>query len=147
MYPYNRRMLTERDLAYIAGVIDDRGNLTSRTVRDAVLPQVDLNGGRAHVLRWLGEITGAKVVSTKRDYLRMGCSEHCTERHVHIWSESLRWSVSGAKATIFLAGIQPHIRYRQAEVQDLIELGLKARHKGATVDKMRELGWPIPELR
>ena len=54
--------LTVADLAYIAALIDTRGALTSRTVRDAVLPQVAISGRPFPALQWLGEVTGVRVV-------------------------------------------------------------------------------------
>jgi hypothetical protein len=137
--------LTDAELSYIAALIDTRANLTSRTVRDAVLPQVDINGRPAEVLVWLGEITGVKVVPTRRDFTKHGCAEHCKDRHVHVRSLSVRWSLSGAKATIVLAAVLPHLRLRRGDVQDAITLGLRAGQKGATIAKMRALGWPIPD--
>jgi hypothetical protein len=138
--------LTEAQLAYVAAILDTQANLTQRTVRDAVLPQVDVNGGRIEVLHHLGALTEVRIVETKRSYSRAPCTEHCAgERHLHIESVSGRWSVSGAKATIVLAAVQPYLVFRPAEIETLVEVGLGAGFKGATVDKMAALGWPIPE--
>lgn len=139
------RTLTEAQLAYVAGLVDSRAALSSRTVAAAVLPQVALNGGPMAVLEYLGGLTDTKVVATRRDYSRSPCAEHCTTRHMHIESLSGRWAVSGAKATIILAAIAPYLVMRPAAVEDLVDVGLRASFKGATVAKMKLLGWPIPE--
>ena len=137
--------LTVADLAYIAALIDTRGALASRTVRDAVLPQVAISGRPFPALQWLGEVTGVRVVPTERDFTKAGCAEHCSEKHLHVRSLSGRWMISGAKATIVLAAVQPYLRLRAAEVEDAVALGLAANFKGATAQAMRKLGWPIPE--
>ena len=133
------------DLAYIAALIDTRGSLTSRTVRDAVLPQVAISGKPFPALQWLGELTDVRVIATERSYSKAGCAEHCSEKHQHVTSLSGRWMVSGAKATIVLAAVQPYLRMRPADVADMVQLGLAAKFKGATAGKMAALGWPIPE--
>lgn len=138
--------LTQPQLAYVAAIIDTRGNLTSRTVRDAVLPQVDVNGGRIEVLRYLGDLTEVKVVETTRVYSKAPCTEHCGgDKHMHVNSISGRWSVSGAKATVVLAAVQPYLVVRPAEIEALVALGRDAKFKGATVTQMANLGWPIPD--
>ena len=85
------------------------------------------------------------VVPTERDFTKAGCAEHCSEKHLHVRSLSGRWMISGAKATIVLAAVQPYLRLRAAEVEDAVALGLAANFKGATAQAMRKLGWPIPE--
>lgn len=136
--------LTVTDLAYVAALIDTRATFTSRQVRDTVLPQVAISGKPFPVLQWLGDITGVRVVPTEREYVKAGCAEHCLEKHQHIKSASGRWCVAGVKATVVLAAVQPYLRLQPAEVDELLAVGLKAGRKNATVEKMRALGWPIP---
>ncbi len=136
--------LTITDLAYVAALVDTRGTFVSRQVRDAVLPQVSISGKPFPALQWLGDISGVRVVPTVRQYSKAGCAEHCSEKHQHVLSTSGRWSVSGIKATIILDAVRPYLRLRLAEVDEMVQLGLAAGRKGATVEKMRALGWPIP---
>lgn len=136
--------LAEADLAYVAALVDTFANLSLRKAGPAVLPNVAIHCPNAAMLTWLGTITGTKVVTTRRDYLRHGCATHCEEAHVHIRSTSGRWVLTGARATMLLAAIEPHVRFRAAEVAELIQVGLEAGHKGATVAAMAALGWPVP---
>lgn len=139
--------LSVTQLAYVAALIDTRANLTTRRARDAVLPQVEISGRPFPALEWLGQITGVRVVPTQRAFVKVGCSEHCAEKHIHVSSLSGRWFVSGAKATIVLAAVRPYLMLRRGQVDDLIDLGRQVGHKGATVTEMAALGWPVEALR
>lgn len=139
-----RRALSVADLAYIAGVIDTRGHIATRSVRGATLPLLAVSSSESALLEWLGDATGTRPVSTRRDYGRMGCSAHCPEPHLHVTSVSGRWSVTGVKATVVLFGVAPYLRVRAEDAQAAVTLGLSAGFKQATVTKMAALGWPVP---
>lgn len=137
--------LSSTDLAYIAAVIDSQGIIRSRKTKQGVLPLVALHGPNIRLLQYLAGLTGTKVTITRREFLRSGCREHCPEQHQHITSESGRWSVTGAKATILLAAIRPYMRLQGYQADQAIAQGLVAPRKEATASKMTELGWPLPE--
>ena len=132
------------DLAYVAALIDLQGHITTRSVRDATLPLLALSSGNAGVLQMLGRMTGVRPFVTRRDYNRVGCSAHCPEPHQHIVSESGRWSVSGVKATVVLHSVLPYLRFKRDEAVEAIRVGLDADYKPATLTKMKELGWELP---
>jgi len=77
-----------------------------------------------------------------REYRRLGCNEHCTEAHLHVSSTTARWSLTGARAVVFLAAIEPYLRAKQGLAQDVIAAGSTAPSKPATTRKMYQLGWP-----
>lgn len=137
--------LTVADLAYLAGVLDTRGLITTRRAGETLLPLVALSTGDTRLLGWLAEITGMRAIETRRDYTRVGCSQHCAQKHQHIVSVSGRWSVSGAKATVVLAAVRPYLRLRTDDADAALLVGLRAPHKPATPRKMAALGWPLPE--
>ena len=87
-----------------------------------------------------------RVVVTRRSYAKAGCAEHCKEKHLHVTSESGRWSVSGAKATVILAAVLPYLRLQHEEARGALLVGLGAPFKPATLRQMEQLGWPIPEF-
>lgn len=133
------------DLAYLAGVIDVRGNITTRRAAGTLLPLTAVSTKETRLLEWLCSITDMRMVTTERAYARGGCALHCAEKHVHISSVSGRWSVTGAKATIVLAAVRPFLRLQADEADLALAVGLKAPHKPASLSKMAALGWPMPK--
>ena len=97
------------------------------------------------MLGYLAKLTGTRAVTTRRQYVKAGCSEHCREKHQHVMSVSGRWSVTGAKATVVLWNIRPYIHLQSEAVQTALVVGLGAGFKPATVARMAELGWDVPD--
>lgn len=139
------RVIELRDLAYLAGVIDTHATVRTRTLsNDTVLPMVAINCPNLPLLTYLSELTATKVISTRREYSKAGCVEHCPEKHQHIVSASGRWSLTGVKATVLLCAVHPYLRLQRYDTDQAIEVGLRAPHKPATLTKMLALGWPDP---
>ena len=76
-----------------------------------------------------------------RDYQRMGCSDHCTEAHMHVQSVTARFQLTGARARTFLLAVRPHLFIKADEADMILEASKDARSKPATTAKMREMGW------
>jgi len=136
------------DLAYLAGVLDTRAIVRTRLVPGSdggsVLPYVAMSSGQAELMRWLGAITGVRSIVTERAYDKHRCLEHCDQAHEHIRSVSGRWSVTGVRATVVLAATREWVRF-QADAWDRgLDAGLRARYKPRTLQRMQELGWPLP---
>jgi len=136
--------LTELDIAYIAGVVDVRANIAVKLFGGTELPFVSVSTPDLKLVAFLAHSSDMSPVTVKRDYLRVGCTDHCSEQHLHVKSETARWSVSGAKATIILAAVQPFTRIQVAAVDEALECGLRAPRKASTPAKMSALGWPLP---
>lgn len=138
--------MEELELAYLAGVLDTRAVVRTRLVGGSasVLPYLAMSCGDAPLLQWLAQITGTGVTVTDRGYDKHRCLEHCSAAHEHVRSVSGRWSVSGVKATVVLAGTRPWVRFQWAEWDRAVEVGIGAPRKSATVEKMVGLGWPLP---
>ena len=83
-----------------------------------------------------------KAITVHRDYKRLGCNEHCDEAHLHVHSTTARWSLTGARAAVFLAAIEPYLVVKTADASEAVAAGLMAPRKEATVQKMYRLGWP-----
>lgn len=137
--------MNDADFAYLAGVLDGRGNIAVRRVGDTLLPLVAVSVKETDLLEWLNKVTDVKIVMTTRDFVKNGCTQHCLQQHVHVQSVSARWSVTGAKATIVLAAVRPFLRVKGIDADIALSVGLRAPHKPATPRKMASLGWPLPE--
>lgn len=139
-------MIEPETLAYIAAVLDTQARITTmETSGGTVLPLVALSCPNMKLLEFLGSLTGMQPFTTKRSYDKHRCSLHCDAAHDHVVSQSGRWSISGAKATVVLAAIQPYVRFQTEEVSVALKAGLEAPKKKATPEKMKQLGWPIPD--
>lgn len=139
-------MLDATTLAYVAGVVDLHGVIRTRVSGDSLLPQLSVNGPNTAMLTFLGDLTGTRAIVRRRQYSKAGCSEHCGEKHQHVVSVSGTWSVSGAKATIVLWNIRPFMRLQVEAATSAVVQGLDAPIKPATLTKMFELGWDLPEF-
>lgn len=137
--------MDDREVAYLAGILDVMASITTRRVGETLLPQVSVSTKDQRLLDWLGQRTGVRAFTTRRDFMRAGCSEHCAEKHQHVTSNSGRWSVSGAKATVVLAAVRPYLHLQAAEADLALSVGLAAPYKPATPAKMAALGWSLPE--
>jgi len=140
-------LIDDATKAYLAGAIDLIGLIRLRDAPRGPLPVVQMHGPHFNVMTLLGELTETKVIPTSRDFVRAGCLEHCADRHQHIKSISARWSVTGAKATVLLWNLLPYLRAKRTIADVVMEAGINAGYKPATVRKMQELGWEIPDVR
>src|SRR5438105_3245627 len=109
-------MVTDADKAYIAALVDTLGKLTSRVVHADELPVVTIQGKHA-VLPWLAEVTGVKAMRLAKSYDRHQCSQHCPSKHTGIESWSYRWQLTGARAAVLLANIEPYLRLQAADAR------------------------------
>jgi hypothetical protein len=133
--------------AYIAGVIDLLGVIRLRvTPQGTQLPSVAINSGNIPMLQYLAKTTGTRAITTRRQYVKAGCSEHCRTKHQHVTSVSGRWSVTGVKATVVLWNIEPFMRLQSDQVRTALLVGLHTGFKPATVAKMTQLGWDVPDF-
>lgn len=139
--------MTPADLAYVAALIDQFGRLSIRALPSgSEIPEVTIQNRRIAALDWLAEITGVSVVRVGKDYSRHQCSEHCPQKHTRVESETRRWQVSGAKATILLHNIEPYMRVQGVLARNLVWVGQRSGFKTNAVIEMAGLGWSIPEL-
>lgn len=134
------------EAAWVAGVLDTCGRLTSRTLSSGTeLVDVSVHSPNVPLLERLAELTGVRHVVISRRYPKAGCAQHCPERHVHVVSVSARWQVTGARATVLLFNALPYLRLHQEQATWLLGVGLRTRWTSAPVADMRRLGWRIPE--
>lgn len=138
-----RPMLDDR---YIAGVLDVAARISVvQTTTGTELPDVAISSPDFALLDLLAQWSGVTAFITHRTYDRHRCAEHCKSAHQHVVSRSGRWNVKGAKATIILAACEKHMHLQRDAARDAIKVGLAAPFKLATVRKMVELGWELPE--
>lgn len=141
-----RPPLKDTETAYLAGVLDARGIVRVRVAGDTMLPFLGLHTPNLALLGYVAEVTGTKVTETRRSYYKVGCSEHCAQKHQHVQSVSGRWSVTGARATVVLHNVVPYFILQRDTAQQVLTLGLAAPMKAETLVKMEKLGWSIPKL-
>lgn len=131
---------------YLAGILDANAIFRIRSTPGGTkLPAVFVHGLSVKMLEVLARYTGTKVTVVNREYPRAPCSLHCEEQHQHVVSVSGRWSVTGAKATVLIAAVLPHLRVQAEQAAEVLEVGLAAPRKATTFTKMAALGWPTPE--
>ena len=134
------------NIPYIAGVLDSMARFRTFTTDGGTeLPRIELSTPNASLVEFLCGVTGMKPIVVRRKYDRHRCDAHCPpEHHVDkIMSVSNRWSCSGAKATIIMEAILPHVWQQKEQIEKVLKVGTDAPRKKATVDKMRQLGWPV----
>jgi hypothetical protein len=136
-------MITDIDKAHLAGVLDVMGRIG---VEKEMYLSIQLSTKKLDVIQYLCNMTGTTLVPTEREFLRVGCVDHCKEQHQHVTSRSSRWKLVGAKATIILWNVRPYIKLQRSHVDMGLSLGMLNRDawKSSTVDWMRERGWEIP---
>lgn len=132
-------------MPYVAALIDNIAALATRNADGTILPVVAIHTPNLPLLRELADMTGVGTSEIRRGYDRVLCTEHCVQPHLHVDSVSMRWMLTGAKATIVLHTVAPHTRFRTERILELVDIGTKAPLKMATIGKMRKLGWSIPE--
>lgn len=138
--------VTELDIAWCAGVIDVLGLVKTRFMKTgSELAYVQVSTPFIDVTQRLAKLTGVKVVMVHRQYNRLGCDEHCTEAHIHVLSETARWTLVGARAIVFLEAILPFVHVKREDIKKALAKGQNAPMKEATFQKMHQLGWPITE--
>lgn len=134
--------ITPAQVAWCAGVIDALGLIKTRPMKTgSELAYVGVSSARIDILEYLAKLTGVKVVTVSRNYNRLGCGEHCTEAHLHVHSTTGRWSLTGARALLFLEAIEPHLVFKRMDAKAALAAGSAAPTKPGTLKKMQELGW------
>ena len=137
--------LTSEQIAYLAGIIDVKARISIKRIADTFLPRVATSSPNPALNLILGEATGMKPVDHTRNYTRVGCDQHCTEKHLHVLSKTTVWSVTGMKATVLLHNVLPYLQLQRREAELALQCGLQAPFKKATIKRMTDLGWPIPK--
>lgn len=153
-------------LAWAAGVIETRGkvrrvdNLQRKTVQ--LILQVQTR--HVHIVERLCALTGVEPRIHEARQIRAGdrrgCVEHCPEAHVHLGVQMPRmamWAVTGVGAAIVLHNVAPflHPSTSLSVVDEILDTapipadwrkpGRGARAIWVTVNRLRTIGWTIPE--
>lgn len=139
-------MPTIEQIAWCGGVIDAIGLVRTRqTEADSLLAYVSVSTAQLPIANRLAALTGTKVTTVRRDYTRLGCSQHCEEPHLHVESVTARWSLTRARALVFLSSIEPYLVFKLEDTRRVLEETKDAPRKGTTVSKMTQLGWIYKE--
>lgn len=139
--------ITKNDKVYVACILDNFGNLGYRTLPTGTKqPTIQMFGKKPTIMGWLAEITDTTAIEISKMSTRHVCTEHCPEPHGPTEFTSMRWQVTGMKATIVLHNVIPFMRQKKAEAQTVMEFGLTAPYKEAYVEWMASAGWDIPNI-
>lgn len=156
-------MISQVDLAWMAGIIDLKGRLTYKNNKTRKTRQITLTVDSKEILvvRRLCALTGTKPevrnTSPVSEYLkRRGCIEHCPEAHVHIeggfTTGSTRWTMTGTSMVVVLDSIEPFVTvdrgYAEAIEEVMRSPTLEGRGSTAVVGalaRLYELGWALRE--
>ena len=155
-------MISQVDLAWMAGIIDLKGRLTYKNNKTRATRQITLTVDSKEILvvKRMCALTGTKpeVRSTSpvSDYLKRGCAEHCPEAHVHneggFVVGSTRWTVTGTSMVVVLDAIEPFVTvdrgYGEAIEEVMKSPTLVGRGSTAVIGsltRLYELGWTLRE--
>lgn len=154
------------DMAWMAGVIDVKGNLLRKRNKSRATPQVVLYAQvkDPRIARRLSALTGTAPEAHTRTpppeaFLRRSCTEHCPAPHVHVddgefpWRmpDTTRWAITGIAAAVVLVNLAPFMGTYSDYVDDVAGIirtftptgqGSGAVHK--TLRRLSALGWQIP---
>lgn len=137
-------MTQAQQAAYMAGILDALGLFQVRRVQERDLAKVALHSTNGPLLEWVGAATGTKITEVKRNYARYGCDEHCNEKHIHVNHSSLRWSVTGVRATILIHSVLPHLVLQSETAEQVLDATADAPYRKPTAEAMAALGWTLP---
>lgn len=155
------------DMAWMAGVIDVKGNMLRKNNKTRATPQFVLYAQckDPRIARRMSALTGISPEPHQRAappeaFLRRNCTEHCPGPHVHVeeddehpWSmpQTTRWAITGIAAAVVLVNLAPFMGTYSDYVDDVSAIirtftpagqGSGAVHK--TLRRLSGLGWQIP---
>ncbi len=154
-------MISQVDLAWMAGIVDLKGRLTLKNNKTRATKQITLtvDSKETLVIRRLSSMTGTRPeirsTSPVSEYLRRGCVDHCPEAHIHeggFSHGSTRWTITGTGMVVVLDGIEPFITVDRgyAEAIDEVMRSPALEGRGSTavmssLTRLYELGWALRE--
>jgi hypothetical protein len=162
-------MIEVTDLAWMAGIIDLKGRIIVKNNKSRATPQIVLavQCKEYAIIRRLGQLVGTSPELVKAretpDWMRRGCDEHCPEPHVHVNGgppgagpgslvATARWTVTGVGMAVVLTALRPYLQVHRDYEEAIEAITANMVHAGQGVgmvrkqlDRMKELGWTIPE--
>lgn len=143
-----REPLTDVQIAYVAGVVDARGHLSTNDRHGFRQPRIRITTRRRELLHRIAELTGTVVVDQTAGYQKRNCAEHCKDQHVHVYRQSAQWTVDSSRATILLYNVLPYLVAQADDARTLLLAGLERfpPARGDMPKRMTELGWALPSL-
>ena len=157
-------MITNQELAWMAGIVDLKGRITYKRPKSRSTPQITLtvNSTMIPVVERMCRLTGTTPeIHTMRplsETIRRGCIEHCPEQHIHVSVDglspyALKWTVSGSSLLVVVHNLRPYLVIDQGygPAEDEIKSALPLSGRGAqailtSCNRLRSLGWQLPEF-
>lgn len=153
--------ISETDKAWMAGLVDTQMRVSGRIHSSGRRQSFEIVGTYSSarnegVVLEFQSMVGVKMCfqkhgssTTRAEYWRAPCTEHCPERHQHVemGNASPYFKVTGTRAYILLFGIKPFMRtwnraevfYRQYEESQNWHPRIRP-----VVNDMHNRGWEIP---
>ena len=157
-------MITNRELGWMAGVLDMKGRVYYKNNKMRATPQAVLavETKQMAVIRELSRLTGTnpelKKAQPLKDFMRRGCIDHCPGAHVHqlheesMMPEVARWTVTGVSMAVVLYSLLPYLRVdrdlelaMQSCMKDAVLTGRGSVAAIRALIRLRDLGWEIPD--
>lgn len=135
----NMERRTDLNVAFIAGVLDARGHIDCQGRQ-----RVRVTTRRHDLLEWLAKHTGTGVRVDNAGYQRRACSEHCEDKHQHIYRQSAYWNIDGARAVIVVWNALPYLVCQRTEAHQLLRATGTWQERTEITQAMARLGWQIP---
>lgn len=156
-------MIRDIDKAWMAGVIDLKGRLTSRRFQSRRTNRVSLivETKERLIVQRLSELTelepemrDAKPLS---EFLRHPCTIHCPEAHTHVIREGQevprmgRWVVTGSAFVVVAYNLLPYLQINRGYQEAMTEVldnqplaGRGAAEMLRAIKRLRSMGWELP---
>ena len=160
-------MIEIADLGWMSGIIDLKGRIVVKKNKQRATPQIILavQSKEYPVVRRLSALVGTAPELMKAkppaDFMRRQCDEHCPEAHIHVSAggypndgmpPTARWTITGVGMAIVLTALEPYLQVDRGYGEAVGEITANMVHEGQGVgmvrkqiERMKELGWPIPK--
>lgn len=156
--------VTQYELAWLAGIVDFKGNVIRKNNKKRATPQIVMyvESADLEIVDKVAELLGLTAVHRNAEernldgWTRRGCTEHCPEAHFHIDPRKFpviaRATVTGAALAVVLWNLLPYLMSTRIDYATLLHellLYVPAEGQGRkavddAINRLESLGWTIP---
>lgn len=153
----------EVKLAWVAGILDYKGNLIRKNNKTRATPQIVLmvESTNTSIVAELARLTGSspepREGRRRKEWMRRGCITHCPEPDIEYppqedtLPDDIRWTLTGSAAAIVLYNVIPYMvtdRGMQATMEEILgNVSLYGRSGNGVrqaAHRLYQLGWKLP---
>ena len=149
------------DMAWMAGILDLKGRVTTKNNKQRVTPQTVLyvESRFKEIIQRLSSMVGTTYEHRSQprvtpDWMRRACLEHCPEKHVHYpatMPNTYRWSITGIGAAVIIYNLNPFLTTDKFEpyflsiIESFDPQTARGMHSvGKQIARLDQFGWLIP---